>query len=827
MFLHGNVENLFRAFVAVRVMMFYGRGVCHCQIISLNLHPNTLFYSREEMDLVIVESPAKAKTIERFLGKGFTVMSSRGHIRDLAKKGVDLEPSADGGTPTFAPNYEIPAEKRDQVRELKTAARKAQTVWLASDEDREGEAIAWHLYDVLGLKPENTRRIAFHEITKEAIDHAMAHPRTIDMDRVDAQQARRVLDRIVGFELSPVLWRKIKPSLSAGRVQSVAVRLIADREREIEAFKSETYYRISGQFATEEGAMLRASLSSTPHTHDAALEILQACAKAKYSVGRLTTKEVKRSPAPPFTTSTLQQEAGRKLGFSVTQTMRIAQDLYEAGYITYMRTDSLNLAEQALRAMNAVICDKLGAQYAHTRRYHTSAKGAQEAHEAIRPTYADREKIDGDERAQRLYTLIRRRALASQMADAQLERTQVEIAVSNRPEHFSAQGEVIKFDGFLKVYMEGRDDDAADSAEAILPKLTLGETLEAVEINALERHTLPPARYTEVTLVKKMEEIGIGRPSTYAPTISTIQQREYVGRGDKEGVETPFETLTLNPLTASIMQGQRVEKTGSDRGKLVPTDTGLVVNDFLAEYFPDILDYHFTAQVEEQFDEIAEGKAPWQEKIASFYDRFHPEVDKALTTRLEHKVGERVLGKDPDTGKDVSVKIGRFGPLVQIGGSDDNEKPRFASLLKGQSMATITLDEALALFAFPRVLGDYEGSEVSVAIGRFGPYVKHNGKFASIPKGEEPAEVTLQRAIELIDEKRAAEAAKSIKKFDQEPDLEIVNGRFGPYIVYKKANYKLPKSITDPGALTLEEVMDIIAKQPVPKTKRTAKTKKK
>lgn len=775
------------------------------------------------MDLVIVESPAKAKTIEKYLGKGYTVLSSRGHIRDLAKKGVDLTPGDNGGAPSFTPNYEIPAEKKEQVRQLKAAAKKAQTVWLASDEDREGEAIAWHLYDVLGLKKENTRRIAFHEITPEAIAHAMAHPRDIDMDRVDAQQARRVVDRIVGFELSPVLWRKIKPSLSAGRVQSVTVRLIADREREIDAFKSESYYRIAGQFATGSGHMLRASLSTQPSDRQKALDILQACAASRFTVGKVATKPVKRTPAPPFTTSTLQQEASRKLGFPVSLTMRLAQDLYEAGHITYMRTDSLHLAEQALRAINSVIETKLGAEYAHTRRFHTSSKGAQEAHEAIRPTYVDRETVDADPRAQKLYTLIRRRAIASQMADAVVERTQAEITAEGMREHFTAQGEVIKFDGFLRVYMESRDDDGPEGSEPILPSLTQGESLDAVEITATQRNTLPPPRYTEASLVKKMEELGIGRPSTYSSTISTIQQREYVERGDREGVETEFETLTLNPVTATVTSAMRTEKTGSDRGKLVPTDTGLVVNDFLAEYFPDILDYNFTAQVEEEFDEIARGKAQWQDKIAGFYDRFHPEVDKALATHLEHKVGERVLGLEPGTGKTVSVKIGRFGPLVQIGSTDDEEKPRFASLLKGQSIAAITLEEALALFAFPRVLGDFEGKEVSVAVGRFGPYVKHDGKFASIPKGEEAAEVTLDRAIALIEEKRAAEASKSIKKFDQEPDLELVNGRFGPYIVYKKGNYKLPKTVTDPASLSYEEVMKIIENQPAPKAKRKKK----
>ncbi len=772
------------------------------------------------MNLVIVESPGKIKTIEKILGKDYKVMSSRGHIRDLAKKGVDLEPN-DGAGPSFEPNYEIPAEKESQVRELKAAAKKADIVWLASDEDREGEAIAWHLYEVLGLTPEKTRRIAFHEITKDAILEAIANPRPIDMDRVNAQQARRVLDRIVGFELSPVLWRKIKPSLSAGRVQSVAVRLIAEREKEIDAFVPEPFYRVNGLFVTPTGARLRTELSARLDDHDQALKMLETCAKASFSVSKLQTKPVTKSPAPPFTTSTLQQEAARKLGFTVSQTMRIAQDLYEAGHITYMRTDSVNLSNLALSTIAKVITDKLGPEYVKTRRYHTGSKGAQEAHEAIRPTYADVETIEGSDREKKLYALIRRRAIASQMADAQLERTTAEISISGASQHFIATGETVKFDGFLRVYMESRDDDQVSEAKDLLPALTVGEVLDPVEITATQRFTVQPPRYTDGSLVKKMEELGIGRPATYATIISTIQQRDYVERGDREGTERSFEVLTLNPMTGTIISAEKTETYGSDRGKLVPTDIGMVVNDYLEANFPDILDYNFTAQVEDQFDEIAKGKSEWKEEIGKFYDRFHPEVDKALQTRTEHKVGERMLGVHPESGKPVSVKIGRFGPLVQIGDAEGDEKPQFASLLKGQSIATLTLDEALRLFEFPRILGDYEDAEVSVAIGRFGPYVKHSGKFVSIPKDIEPAAITLDQAIELINNKRIEEAQRNIKSFADEPELQILKGRFGPYISYKKENYKIPKTVTDPAALTLEQCMEIINNQPAPKARKT------
>lgn len=776
-------------------------------------------------NLVIVESPAKAKTIEKFLGPDFTVMSSRGHIRDLAKKSFTTQ--SDKGLRDFTPNYEIPDDKKEQVRELKAAAKKASMVWLASDEDREGEAIAWHLYEVLGLKPEKTRRIVFHEITKEAILNAIENPRAIDIDRVNAQQARRVLDRIVGFELSPVLWKKIKPALSAGRVQSVAVRLIVEREKEIKDFVSEKYFRVDGKFTTLSGATLQTTLSRRLPSEQAAEELLRDCRNAQFTVDRIETKPVKKTPAPPFITSTLQQEAARKLGYSVSQTMRIAQDLYEAGHITYMRTDSVNLSQYALNAIEKVITEKLGKEYVSIRHYQTQSKGAQEAHEAIRPTYLEKETIEGSEREKRLYTLIRRRAIASQMAAAELERTTVEIGVSTRPEHFTAQGEVIKFDGFLKVYLESRDDETDSERENLLPKLSEGETLTATELTATERFTTHPPRYTEASLVKKMEELGIGRPSTYAPTISTIQQREYVEKGDSEGFSRDYVRIQLNGQTNNMTRSELTETIGSERGKLLPTDTGTVVNDFLAEYFPDILDYNFTALVEETFDDIAEGKSEWHAEIGNFYERFHPEVEKAMNVRLEYKVGERVLGKDPKTGKTVSVKIGRFGPLVQIGEADSDEKPQFASLLKGQSLASITLEDALKLFEFPRVIGEFEGKEVTVSVGRFGPYVKHDNKFVSIPNDTTPTEISLTEAIDLIEKKRQTEANRLIKSFDEDPDMQILNGRFGPYIAYKKKNYKIPKnSAVSPAELSLDECRKIVAQQADSKSKKSSANKK-
>ena len=767
-------------------------------------------------NLVIVESPAKAKTIEKFLGKDYKVMSSYGHIRDLRKKNFSID--IDNG---FKPIYEIPDDKKQLVSELKKAASQAETVWLASDEDREGEAIAWHLYEVLGLKPENTRRIVFHEITKNAILNAIANPRTIDLNRVDAQQARRVLDRIVGFELSPVLWKKIKPALSAGRVQSVAVRLIVEREDEIKKFVSEPYYRVNANFTVDGQATIKAELSRRLPDKEAARTFLEDCREARFTVGDITVRPVKKSPAPPFTTSTLQQEASRKLGFTVSQTMMVAQRLYEAGHITYMRTDSVNLSNEAIAAISDEITGNIGSEYLKVRRYHTSSKGAQEAHEAIRPTYISHATIEGNAQEKRLYALIWKRTIASQMADAEVEKTTIDIQPSTRQEHFVANGETIKFDGFLKVYIESHDDEEAEEDALTLPRVEKGQTLEVNDMTATERFTQQPPRYTEASLVKKMEELGIGRPSTYAPTISTIQQRDYVEKGEKEGVKRCFETLTLKKGKISDRKGS--ETVGSEKGKLIPTDIGVVVNTFLTEFFPDILDYNFTARVEEKFDDIAEGKLPWATEMSDFYEMFHPEVDKALNIKLEHKVGERQLGTDPKTGRPVSVKIGRFGPLVQIGSGTGDEKPQFASLLKGQSVSTITLDEALRLFDFPRIIGEYEGSEVSVAIGRFGPYVKHKGKFVSIPKEIAPAALTLAEAEELINAKRDAEEKKVVKTFDEDPDMRILNGRYGVYISYKKENYKIPKTVSDPSSLSYEESLEIVnSQESKPKKPRTA-----
>ena len=776
-------------------------------------------------NLVIVESPAKAKTIEKFLGKDYKVMSSYGHIRDLRKKNFSIDVENN-----FAPIYEIPADKKELVATLKKMASEAQMVWLASDEDREGEAISWHLYEVLGLKPENTRRIVFHEITPNAILNAIENPRSINMNLVDAQQARRVLDRIVGFELSPVLWKKIKPALSAGRVQSVAVRLIVEREEEIKAFKSEPYFRVNAIFTTADGTEVKAELSKRLASEEEAQKFLNDCISATYKVDDVNVKPMKKSPAPPFTTSTLQQEASRKLGFTVSQTMMVAQRLYEAGHITYMRTDSVNLSSLAINTISKEIKDKLGEQYLKVRHYHTNSKGAQEAHEAIRPTYIDKHSIDGTAQEKRLYTLIWKRTIASQMADAELEKTTIDITPSTRSEHFVATGEVIKFDGFLNVYIEGRDDDNAEAeAEGLLPMMKVGDNLENKSIAATQRFTQQPVRYTEASLVKKMEELGIGRPSTYAPTISTIQQREYVEKGDKQGVKRDFITLTLkgNKISTRV----KSETVGADKGKLIPTDIGVVVNEFLTKYFPNILDYNFTANVEEKFDDVAEGKLQWTEEIGSFYEIFHPEVEEAMNMRLEHKVGERQLGVDPKTGKPVSVKIGRFGPLVQLGEGDTEEKPQFASLLKGQSVSTITLEEALKLFEFPRTIGEYEGTDVTVAIGRFGPYIKHNDKFVSIPKEYAPAAITLEEAIQLIVDKRDAETKKVVKTFAEDADMQILNGRYGIYIAYKKSNYKIPKTVKEPAELTFEECKEIIESQDsAPKkttTRRRATARKK
>ena len=774
-------------------------------------------------NLVIVESPAKAKTIEKFLGPDFKVMSSIGHIRDLKSKGMSVEIDKD-----FSPVYEIPAEKRDLVRSLKSEAAKADTVWLASDEDREGEAIAWHLAEVLGLDPAKTKRIVFHEITKPAILEAIANPRTIDIDRVNAQQARRVLDRIVGFELSPVLWKKIKPALSAGRVQSVAVRLICEREKEIDAFTPEPYYRINGLFLTGKGDEMKAELKHRVENHDTAHRLLEMCADAQFEVSEVSVKPVKRTPAPPFTTSTLQQEAGKRLGFSVKQTMRTAQKLYEEGRITYMRTDSTNLSALALRDIKSVVEEDYGKEFHKERHYHTHSKGAQEAHEAIRPTYISNRDIPGDERERRLYDLIWKRAVASQMSDALLEKTNIDIEVRTNGkgtgEEFRAEGEVITFEGFMKAY----GADAADDS-GLLPKVEKGESLTARSITATERFTLPPARYTEASLVKKMEDLGIGRPSTYAPTISTIQDRDYIRHGEKRGEPREYEVLTL---TDGKVTGETLtEMAGSEKGKLIPTDVGMVVNDFLTANFPDILDYNFTARVEEKFDEIAEGKLGWKNEMAGFYEDFHPSIDRVNAMRTEHKVGERILGTDPATGRPVAVKIGRFGPVVQIGEATDEEKPLFASLNAGQSIYDITLEEALKLFELPRVLGELEGEEVKAAIGRFGPYVQIGKEYVSIPKDMAAQTITLEEAAALIAAKREADANRLIKSFDEMPGLEILNGRFGPYIAYKKEgarkaqNFKIPKG-TDPASLTLDEVKTLMEAPAPAKRKTTAKKKK-
>lgn len=745
-----------------------------------------------QKNLVIVESPAKAKTIEKYLGADYKVMSSYGHIRDLKKKdfGVDLK--------TFEPQYEIPADKRKVVTELRAQAKKSEAVWLASDEDREGEAISWHLAEVLGLDPKETRRIVFHEITKPAILSAIEHPRHIDLNLVDAQQARRVLDRLVGFKLSPVLWRKVRPSLSAGRVQSVAVRLIVEREREIQQFKPESSYRVTAVFEVPASngsiTLLKAELNKRFATRDEAQAFLEKCKKATFTIDAITTRPTKRNPAPPFTTSTLQQEAARKLGFPVAVTMRVAQSLYESGLITYMRTDSMNLSDLCLNSCGPVISSLMGDEYHQRRTYHTHSKGAQEAHEAIRPTDMNRQTIEGDTREQRLYELIWKRTIACQMADAKLERTTVSIAVSETDEMFQATGEVVRFDGFLRVYRESQGDDENANADEskLLPPMNEGETLQRREVVAQQRFSQQPARYTEASLVHKMEELGIGRPSTYAPTISTIQNREYVVKGDAEGTPRSYDQLTLQSDT--ISETTQSENVGSNRGKLVPTDIGLVVNDFLMEYFPEIMDYNFTANVEKQFDEVAEGKENWTEMISNFYQDFEPQVERTLNEKTEHRVGERELGVDPKSGKPVSVKIGRFGPVVQMGTPSDDEKPQFANLTKGQSIETITLEEALELFKLPRTLGELEGQVVKANVGRFGPYVQLGKLFVSIPKGEDPMDITLERAAELIQEKRLKEEQSHLKQFDEDPDLEVRAGRWGPYIAYKGKNYKLPKS---------------------------------
>lgn len=773
-----------------------------------------------QKNLVIVESPAKAKTIEKFLGKDYKVMSSYGHIRDLRKKdlGIDIANN-------YTPIYEVPADKKNVVAELKKEAKKADIVWLASDEDREGEAISWHLYQALDLKSDKTKRIAFHEITKDAIVYAVEHPRNIDINLVDAQQARRVLDRLVGFELSPILWKKVKPALSAGRVQSVAVKLLVEREREIQNFKTEAAYRVVAIFTkTDNGKKveIKAELNKRLKTKKEALEFLEKLKSGTFKVDNVEVKPVKKSPAAPFTTSTLQQEASRKLGFPVSMTMSVAQKLYESGQITYMRTDSVNLSDLAINTAREEIQKAYGDNYSKTRKFSTKSKGAQEAHEAIRPTYMKNHTATGTAQEKKLYELIWKRTIASQMADALLERTIITVNVPNEKDlKFTAEGEVLIFDGFLHVYLEGTDDEQAEENSNLLPAVTLQEPLELGKTTATERFTQRPARYTEASLVRKLEELGIGRPSTYAPTISTIQNREYVEKRDLEGTERKYNVLTLSDNKISDVENQEI--TGADKNKLVPTDTGIVVTDFLTDSFPRILDYNFTADVEKEFDQIAEGKEGWTDVINNFYILFHPKVEEVVNTQTEHKIGERILGTDPKTGRQVSVKIGRYGPMVQIGTQDDEEKPQFASLQKNQSITTITFEEAMKLFDLPRSIGQFEEKEVTASVGRFGPYVKHGSLFVSLPKGYDPYTITIEEAIPLIENKREKDKQKLIKTFEEDTDLQVLNGRFGAYIAYKKKNFKIPKGkvATD---LNYEDCMQIVNSEDKPKSK--AKSKK-
>ena len=784
----------------------------------LLLRPNNEHIAIMQENLVIVESPAKAKTIEKFLGDDFKVMSSYGHIRDLKKKELSIDPK------TLEPDYEIPEEKKKLVSELKNNAKKANKIWLASDEDREGEAISWHLCEVLGLDEEKTSRIVFHEITQTAIQDAIKNPRHLDMNLVNAQQARRVLDRLVGFKLSPVLWRKVKPALSAGRVQSVAVRLIVEREREIQEFNSEPYYRINAIFGIQnpDGSQseVKAELDKRFDNHDDALAFLEKYKDAEFTVSSIAKKPLKRTPAPPFTTSTLQQEAARKLGFTVSQTMMVAQRLYEAGRITYMRTDSVNLSTLAINTSKDEIIKTWGKEYSKPRNFTTHAKGAQEAHEAIRPTYMSETSIDGTQQEKRLYELIWKRTAASQMADAQIEKTTVNIDITGVDAKFVANGEVIVFDGFLKVYRESTDDDenSQDDFSHNLPALKEGDQLQRREIISTERFSQGPIRYTEASLVRKLEELGIGRPSTYAPTISTIQQREYVQKGDKKGEERIYAIDSLKGI--KITNKTKKEMAGSEKGKLLPTDIGIVVNDFLIQNFPDIMDYNFTAKVEHQFDQIAEGKEEWSKMMKDFDKKFEPNVKNVMDARSEHKAGERELGIDPKSGKPVFVKIGRFGPVVQIGTADDSEKPRFSQLPSDCSMETITLEEALELFKLPRTIGQFEGTNVVIGAGRFGPYIMHNKKYVSLPKEENPLTITLETAVALINEKRQQEEQRHLKTFDEDEKMEVLNGRYGPYIAYDGKNYRMPKNLHDKAAeLTYEECMDIVKNAPEPKTK--------
>lgn len=764
-------------------------------------------------NLVIVESPAKAKTIEGFLGKDFTVKSSYGHVRDLSEKGISVDVANN-----FEPKYEVSADKKKVISELKALVKKSDTVWLASDEDREGEAIAWHLKETLGLDDAKTKRIVFNEITKSAILKAIENPRSIDLNLVNAQQARRILDRLVGYEISPVLWKKVKPSLSAGRVQSVAVRLIVERERERANFVSESSFKVTGIFTVGK-SKLKAELNKRFATEKEAMDFLQACVNANFSIDSVETKPGKRTPAAPFTTSTLQQEAGRKLGFSVTRTMTLAQKLYEEGKITYMRTDSVNLSETAIEGASAQIASQFGKEYVQVRKFANKTKGAQEAHEAIRPTNFEDFKVSSDAGAQRLYELIWKRTVASQMADAQLEKTTIDIVGSGLKDKFQAKGEVIKFDGFLKVYMESTDDEEEDDStdSQLLPPVKKGDALQRQEITAVERFTSPPPRYTEASLVKKLEELGIGRPSTYAPTITTIQKRGYVERKEVEGTERKYSVLSLTNGTPQ--KEVRTEITGADKNKLFPTDIGIIVTDFLAENFTQIMDYNFTAKVEKEFDEIAEGLLEWQTMLSEFYKPFHENVEFTEKNSAKAK-GKRELGVDPKSGKQVYALIGRYGPMVQIGEAEDEEKPKFASLQKNQSIETITLEEALSLFALPKSIGTFEDEEVVIGVGRFGPYVRHKSKFYSLPKGVEPLDFTLGEAIKLIEEKRIEEVNKFILEFPEQ-DIAVLNGRFGPYIKKGKENYKIPKGVT-PNTLTLEEIEKIIAEAPAKKGKTTA-----
>ena len=772
------------------------------------------------MDLVIVESPAKAKTIEGFLGKGFTVKSSYGHVRDLAKKGVAIDIDNN-----FEPNYDVLPDKKKVVAELKSLAKKSDCVWLATDEDREGEAISWHLSEVLNLKPENTKRIVFHEITKTAIKNAVANPRELDIDLVKAQQARRVLDRLVGFELSPVLWRKVKPSLSAGRVQSVTVRLIVEREREIRDYNSEVFYRVSAIFNLKNGSAVKANISEKFKTEEEAYQFLTKCKDASFTVDSVVSKPAKKTPPPPFTTSSLQQEASRKLGFSVNQTMVVAQHLYEAGKITYMRTDSFNLSDTAIEGAKDSISSKYGSEYSNPRKFATKSKGAQEAHEAIRPTYLDQDSVGGDRNEERLYSLIWKRTIASQMADAKLEKTTVKIGVSLDDRKFTAQGEVIIFEGFLKVYQVSVDEDAEDPlTSGMLPAMTEGEKLMLESAQGVQRFTMHPPRYSEASLVKKLEELGIGRPSTYAPTISTIQKRGYVEKKSTEGTERNYKFIEVTPAEISTID--KTETTGKEKNKLFPTDIGEVVNDFLIEHFDTVLDYHFTADVEREFDEIADGKVSWNKMIEGFYSDFHKKVEYTLENS-DRATGERLLGEDPETGKPVYARIGRFGPMIQIGHVDDEEKPKFTSLIPPLKISSVTFEEAMELFKLPRLLGEYEGKNLYAAIGRFGPYLRLGSLFVSIKEanGDDPYTITYDRGAVLIKEKIEADKKALLKTFDEDENLRIIEGRYGPYIKLEKANYKILPKGTDPMSLSYEDCLEMIAKQPK-KAKGKAATKK-